>query len=82
MQRRAALTARFLEVVPEGWTPVQTALGFVLANSGVSTVIPGTKSIAQLQTSLRAADGDLPEDVLAGLRKLFAEEIAGNAVGW
>jgi len=82
LQRRAALTARFLELVPEGWTPVRTALGFVLANSGVSTVIPGTKSIAQLETSLRAADGDLPEDVLAGLRKLFAEEIADNAVGW
>ncbi len=82
LQRRAALTARFLELVPERWTPVQTALRFVLANSGVSTVIPGTKSIAQLETSLRAADGDLPEDVLAGLRKLFAEEVAGNPVGW
>jgi len=27
-------------------------------------VIPGTKSTAQLETSLRAADGDLPEHVV------------------
>lgn len=82
LRRRAALTTRFLELVPEGWTPVQTALRFVLANRGVSTVIPGTKSVAQLRASLQAADGDLPDDVLAGLRKLFEQEIAGHPVGW
>ncbi len=82
VQRRGALTARFLELVPEGWTPVQTALRFVLANSGVSTVIPGTRSIAQLESSLAAADGDLPADVLAALRTLFAQEIAGDPLPW
>lgn len=82
IQRRAQLTTRFLELVPPRWTPVQTALRFVLANSGVSTVIPGTKSVTQLAASLRAADGDLPGDVLAGLHELFAREIAGRPVGW
>jgi len=82
VRRRAALTRRFLELVPEGWTPAQTALRFVLANSGVSTVIPGTKSIAQLRANLEAADGDLPDDVLAQLRKLFEEEIAGDPLPW
>jgi aryl-alcohol dehydrogenase-like predicted oxidoreductase len=73
VQRRAELTGRFLELVPEGWTPVQTALRFVLANSGVSTVIPGSKSVEQLAANLAAADGDLPGDVLAALRVLFAD---------
>lgn len=82
VRRRAALTARFLELVPEGWTPVQTALRFVLANSGVSTVIPGTRSIAQLTANLEAADGDLPADALAALRALFAKEIAGDPLPW
>jgi aryl-alcohol dehydrogenase-like predicted oxidoreductase len=82
VRRRAALTARFLELVPEGWTPVQTALRFVLANSGVSTVIPGTRSIAQLTANLAAADDDLPTDTLAALRALFAEEIAGDPLPW
>lgn len=82
VRRRAALTARFLELVPEGWTPVQTALRFVLANSGVSTVIPGTRSIAQLTANLEAADGDLPADALAALRALFTKEIAGYPLPW
>ncbi|HEV2345227.1 MAG TPA: aldo/keto reductase [Actinocrinis sp.] len=82
VRRRAALTARFLELVPEGWTPVQTALRFVLANSGVSTVIPGTRNIAQLTANLEAADGDLPADTLAALRALFAKEIAGDPLPW
>jgi aryl-alcohol dehydrogenase-like predicted oxidoreductase len=82
VRRRAALTGRFLELVPEGWTPVQTALRFVLANSGVSTVIPGTKSVAQLKANLEAADDDLPTDVLVALRALFEEQIAGDPLPW
>lgn len=82
VRRRAALTGQFLELVPEGWTPVQTALRFVLANSGVSTVIPGTKSVAQLKANLEAADEDLPTDVLVALRALFEEQIAGDPLPW
>jgi aryl-alcohol dehydrogenase-like predicted oxidoreductase len=82
VRRRAALTGRFLELVPQGWTPVQTALRFVLANSGVSTVIPGTKSVAQLKANLEAADEDLPADVLAALRALFAERLAADPLPW
>jgi aryl-alcohol dehydrogenase-like predicted oxidoreductase len=82
VRRRAALTGRFLELVPEGWTPVQTALRFVLANSGVATVIPGSKSVAQLKANLEAADGDLPDDVLAALRKLYADELAADPLPW
>jgi aryl-alcohol dehydrogenase-like predicted oxidoreductase len=63
-------------------TPVQVALRFTLANSGVSTVIPGTKNVAQLTSSLAAADGDLSADVVAALRTLFAERIAGEPLPW
>jgi aryl-alcohol dehydrogenase-like predicted oxidoreductase len=82
VRRRAALTARFLELVPPGWTPARTALRFALANPGVATVIPGSKSLAQLTDNLRAAQGELPADVLAALRELFAREIEGDPVGW
>ena len=65
-----------------GWTPVQTALRFVLANSGVSTVIPGSKSVTQLKANLAAADEDLPADVRAALRALFDEQVAGDPLPW
>lgn len=82
IRRRGELTAAFLELVPQGLTPVQVALRFTLANNGVSTVIPGTKNLAQLTTNLAAADEDLPADVLSGLRALFAERIAGDPLPW
>jgi aryl-alcohol dehydrogenase-like predicted oxidoreductase len=80
--RRAALTADFRALLPEGLTMVQGALRFVLANSGVSTVIPGTKSVEQLRANVAAADADLPADTVAAVRTLFAEKIAGDPTGW
>jgi aryl-alcohol dehydrogenase-like predicted oxidoreductase len=82
VRRRAALTGRFLELVPQGWTAVQTALRFTLANSGVSTVIPGSKSVTQLKANLQAADEDLPADVLAALHALYAERLAADPLPW
>ena len=82
IRRRGELTAEFLDLVPPGLTPVQAALRFTLANSGVSTVIPGTKSLAQLTTSLAAADEDLPAEVVSGFRALFAKRIAGDPLPW
>lgn len=82
IRRRSELTAAFLDLVPPGMTPVQAALRFALANSGVSTVIPGTKSVSQLATSLAATDEDLPADAVSGLRELFAERIAGDPLPW
>ncbi|GAA2044319.1 aldo/keto reductase [Catenulispora yoronensis] len=82
VRRRAELTADFRALIPQGLTPAQAALRFVLANSGVSTVIPGTKSLAQLADNVAAADADLPAETVAALRKLFAEKIAGDPLGW
>ena len=82
VRRRAGLTAEFVAALPEGVTPVQGALRFTLANSGVSTVIPGAKNVAQLRDNLTAADEDLPADVVAALRKLFFERVGKDPVGW
>jgi aryl-alcohol dehydrogenase-like predicted oxidoreductase len=63
-------------------TPAQTALRFVLANSGVSTVIPGAKSVAQVASNLAAADDDLPAETVAEIRQLFADRIAAAPLPW
>lgn len=82
IRRRAELTALFTRLVPPGLTPAQTALRFVLANSGVSTVIPGAKSVAQVESNLAAADDDLPADTVAAIRELFAAHIAAAPLRW
>jgi aryl-alcohol dehydrogenase-like predicted oxidoreductase len=82
IRRRADLAARFREALPPGMAPAHAALLFVLANTGVSTVIPGAKSVAQLTANLAAADADLPADVVGALRALFAEHIEGDPLRW
>jgi aryl-alcohol dehydrogenase-like predicted oxidoreductase len=57
-------------------------LRFVLANTGVSTVIPGAKSVAQMTANLTAADTDLPSDVVDALRTLFADHIERDPLPW
>jgi len=82
VRRRADLAARFRDALPVGLAPAHAALRFVLANTGVSTVIPGAKSVAQLTANLAAADADLPADVAAALQALFADHIEGDPLRW
>ncbi len=44
------------ELVPEGATPAQFALRWILMNEGVSTVIPGARSPEQARANAEAAD--------------------------
>jgi myo-inositol catabolism protein IolS len=61
---------RFLE--RDGQTLGQAALRFVLAHSGVHCAVPGARTIAQLESNVPAADGDLTADELARIKSLHA----------
>jgi aryl-alcohol dehydrogenase-like predicted oxidoreductase len=57
-------------------TAAQAALAWVAQQSGVTTVIPGARTVAQARAN--AAAGDLPplgDDFLAGVRKLYDREL-------
>ena len=82
IQRRARLVRAVRDRLPPDVSLSHAALRFVLANSGVSTVIPGAKSIAQLSDNLAAAAAPLPPETLTSLRELFAAEIAGSPLAW
>jgi aryl-alcohol dehydrogenase-like predicted oxidoreductase len=47
---------------------VDGALRFLLSYDAVSTVIPGTRSVAHLMSSVAAADGALPQDSVDAIR--------------
>jgi aryl-alcohol dehydrogenase-like predicted oxidoreductase len=71
-QEFADLVAR----LPFKATPAQAALAWVAQQPGVTTVIPGARSIAQERAN--AAAGELPPlgaDFLAGVRELYDREL-------
>ncbi len=68
--RRAAMVAEFEAVLPEGVSTPHGALAHILAQPEVSTVIPGTKSLAQLRDNVAAAKVRLPQEALDAIRGL------------
>lgn len=65
----------FAALLPEGVTPAQAALAWVVAQDGVSTVIPGARNPEQARANASAADVTLGDDVLAGVRRIYDEQL-------
>jgi len=69
----------FADLAPEGATPAQTALRWILQQPGVSTVIPGARNPEQAKANAAAADlAPLPQPTLAAMRDLYDEKIRGQ----
>jgi aryl-alcohol dehydrogenase-like predicted oxidoreductase len=65
------------ELVPDGATPAQFALRWILMNEGVSTVIPGARSPEQAAANAAAADlPELDEATMARVADVYARRIA------
>lgn len=62
---------RFL--VREGQTLAQASLRWLLQQPGVHCVIPGARTVEQLEDNISAIDGDLTDGELARVRELHAE---------
>ncbi|MET1016478.1 MAG: aldo/keto reductase, partial [Leifsonia flava] len=75
--RAAAELASF---APAGLTPAQAALAWVSQQDGVTSVIPGARTIAQAEANAAAgAAGPLPADYLQAVRRIYDDDIK-NAV--
>jgi myo-inositol catabolism protein IolS len=62
---------RFLE--RDGQNLAQAALRWLLAQEGVHCVIPGARTVGQLEANIGAVDGDITADELARVKELHAE---------
>jgi aryl-alcohol dehydrogenase-like predicted oxidoreductase len=68
--------AEFAALAPEGATPAQTALRWIIQQPGVTSVIPGARSVAQARANAEAAAlPALPPAVLDGVRDLYDRRI-------
>ncbi len=66
----------FAELAPDGATPAQLALRWVIDQPGVTTVIPGASSVAQERSNVAAAAlPPLDVDTVAAIRELYDRRI-------
>jgi aryl-alcohol dehydrogenase-like predicted oxidoreductase len=79
---RARLIDELRELLPPGVHLVDAALRFLLAHPAVSTVIPGTRSIEHLRSSVTAAAGPLPAETVTAIRAWYADRLAGAPLDW
>jgi aryl-alcohol dehydrogenase-like predicted oxidoreductase len=62
----------FAALVPEGLTPAQAALAWVAQQNGVSTVIPGARSVQQATANAAAGSAEPLGDAFeAGVRDIY-----------
>jgi aryl-alcohol dehydrogenase-like predicted oxidoreductase len=80
--RRAALVERLKALLPPGLPVSQAALRFVLAQSELSTVIPGAKTVRQLRDNLAAGEAPLDAGTVDAIRALWQQEIAPDPLPW
>jgi aryl-alcohol dehydrogenase-like predicted oxidoreductase len=66
----------FAALAPEGATPAQTALRWIVQQPGVTSVIPGARTVGQARANAAAAElPALPQQVLDGVRDLYDRRI-------
>ncbi|MFW6227935.1 MAG: aldo/keto reductase [Alkalispirochaeta sp.] len=68
---------RLRRILPDGMSPAQGALRWVLDHPAVSTVIPGASRIEQIESNVAASDlAPLGEEVHQGIDDVYREMIA------
>ncbi|MGW2648019.1 aldo/keto reductase [Streptomyces sp. NPDC001393] len=68
--------AEFAALTPEGYTPAQLALRWIIAQDGVTTVIPGARHPEQARANAAAAKlPPLPEETFTAIRELYERRI-------
>lgn len=71
--------AEFAALAPEGYTPAQLALRWIVEQPGVTTVIPGARTQEQARANAAAAKlPPLPEEASAAIRELYDRRIKGQ----
>jgi aryl-alcohol dehydrogenase-like predicted oxidoreductase len=79
---RAGLVDEFRSLLPEGVSVAHGALRFLLAHDGVSTVIPGARTVELLRDSIAAAAEALPSTTVAAIRDFYGRRLAASPLDW
>lgn len=81
IQRRLNLTKRLKTLLNDNEL-TKYALSFILSFDAVSVVIPGTRTLNQLETNLSALSYTMPEAIKKALMQFYQDEIKNNPLPW
>jgi len=79
---RADLVARLQKLLPEDVPLPSAAIAFCLAHEAISTVIPGNKNLAQLESNVASAGEELSSDLRQQLRVFYTENVQPLHLPW
>jgi aryl-alcohol dehydrogenase-like predicted oxidoreductase len=82
IRTRSELVARLKTLLPEGSDLAHTAISFCLAYDAVSTVIPGSRNVAQLKANLASTGQPVANELVARLEAFYREEVAQLGLPW
>lgn len=82
IQTRAKLVNRIKEIVNEEVNLAQVALAFCLAYEAVSTVIPGSRNIAQLESNLESTTKPMSDELVKKLEMFYRAEVEPLNLSW
>lgn len=82
IERRGALVEALSAIVGDEATLLEAALSYILAQSAVTSVIPGCKSIQQWDSNRQAAYKGLSEQTVKGIREFWQVKLADDPLPW
>lgn len=82
IERRAALVEQFAALLPDHLPLTHGALGYVLAQPQIATVIPGARSPQQVLDNMAASDVHLEAGTVDAILALWQREIETNPLPW
>lgn len=81
IRTRSLIISKIKDIVKQD-NLVIPALGFILSFNAVTTVIPGTKNIGQLQTNIQASETELDMSMKSQLEALYEDYIKHQNTPW
>jgi aryl-alcohol dehydrogenase-like predicted oxidoreductase len=82
IERRVDLVKRIGFITEDGSTMTQAALRFCMAFPAISSVMPGARSLAQLNENLSAAEKKMPQPIVEKLREFWKSKLKDNPLPW
>lgn len=82
IKTRAGLVQKLKEILGDERNLVHTALSFCLAYDAVSTVIPGSKNISQLESNLESLKHPVSKELVEKLEAFYRDEVKELNLPW